>query len=69
MRFPDEEIHTTATTSNPPPHNEPPDIGTHPTVNTPNETAVSPHTQPDPEVHFLTDARNSFGKLSHMAML
>jgi len=69
MQFPDEEIHTTAMTGDPPPHNEPPKIGIHPTVNTPNETAVSPHTQPDPEVHFLTDARNGFGELSRMAML
>jgi hypothetical protein len=61
MRFSDEEIHTAASTGDPPPHTEPPDLGTHHTVNTPNETAVNPHTQPDPEVHFLTDARNGFG--------
>ena len=69
MRFPDEEIHTAASTGDPPPHTEPPDLGTHPTVNTSNETTVSPHTQPDPEVHFLTDTRNGFGELSRMAML
>jgi len=69
MRFPDEGIHTAASMGDPPPHTEPPDLGTHPTVNTPNATTVNSHTQLDPEVHFLTDARNGFGELSHMAML
>ena len=48
MRFPDEGTHTAASTGDPPPHTEPPNLGTHPTVNTPNATAVNPHTQPDP---------------------
>ena len=51
------------------PITEPPDQGAPPTFNTPGDTEAPPHTQSDPEVHFLTDARNGFGELSRMAML
>ena len=69
MTFPEEESHNAAVMDDPPPHTKPPNPSTQTPVNTPNAAVVQPHTQPDPEVHFLTDARNGFGKLSRMAML
>ena len=40
-----------------------------PNENTPEPTQANNDTLVDPEVHFLTDARNGFGKLSGMAIL
>ena len=58
------------------PTNDPPDNTTHPNTDTqlpeegtPDPTQKDIATSDDPEVHFLTDARNGFGKLSRMAML
>ena len=69
MPFPEERTHPDTSTGDPPPQPEPPDNETQIPTNTPNAPAGYPHTLPDPDVHFLTDARNGFGKLSHMAML
>ena len=44
------------------PTNDPPEEGTP-------EPTQTDDTSVDPEVHFLTDARNGFGELSRMAML
>ena len=53
------------------PTNDPPDNTTHPNTDTqlpeegtPDPTQKDIATSDDPEVHFLTDARNGFGKLS-----
>ena len=51
------------------PLTEPPDEGAPPNFDAPGDVELPPHTQSDPEVHFLTDARNGFGELSRMAML
>ena len=40
-----------------------------PEEGTPDPTQTDTIIPDDPEVHFLTNTRNRFGKLSHLAML
>ena len=68
MTFPEEESYNAAVMDDPPPHTEP-DPSTKTPVDTPYAAVAQPRTPPDPEVHFLTYARNGFGELSRIAML
>ena len=68
--FQEDKLSHDTTNSNPPNNMNHPDTDTQlPQEGFPDPTQADPNTMDDPEVHFLMDARNGFGELSHMAML
>ena len=70
LHFPEDDLPSAPENTDPPDDTTPNDTETHtPHGDTHTTTVAHPHAPEDPDVHFLSDARNGFNELSRMAML